>query len=155
MLVGKWEIAPNKRCVSGSIVFSAAGTYEMEEKQTDGTGVSVKGEYNLDTGMSPENFLEKAVLEEPDTLLIVDAADFGGDPGEARVFCREEIAGGGLSTHALSLQMTCEYLETRIPVRVFLLAIQPANTALGEEMSRVVSNSIDKLAEHLVGLLLI
>lgn len=53
MLVGKWEIAPNGRSVSGSIVFSAAGTYEMEEKHTDGTGVGVKGEYKLDTSVSP------------------------------------------------------------------------------------------------------
>jgi len=53
MLIGKWEIAPNGRSVSGSIVFSTAGTYEMEERQTDGTGVGTKGEYKLDTSMSP------------------------------------------------------------------------------------------------------
>ena len=46
-IVGKWEIEPNKRTATGTIVFNDNGTYEINEKLTDGAGVGTKGEYKL------------------------------------------------------------------------------------------------------------
>ena len=54
LIAGTWEIAPNKRASKGSITFDQGGTYEMNEKLQDGAGVGTKGEYKLDTGVTPE-----------------------------------------------------------------------------------------------------
>ncbi len=53
IIVGKWEIAPNKRTAKGAIVFNDNGTYEINEKLTDGGGVGTKGEYKLYCEMTP------------------------------------------------------------------------------------------------------
>ena len=98
----------------------------------------------IDAGIAPENFLEKIVRKKPDTVLIVDAADFGGSPGEIRLLKPDQLASGGLSTHALSLQMACDYLQLSIPVEVHLLAIQPAQTNSGK-LSGPVRASLDLL----------
>lgn len=146
-----------KKILTGKVLILGVGNTMRGD---DGTGPAlierISGRVSavcFDAGMTPENFLEKVVHEKPAVVLIVDAADFGGKPGEARVFGQAEVGGGGLSTHALSLQMTCDYLKARSPVHVFLLAVQPESTTLGEGMSRIVSDSIDELAAELTELL--
>lgn len=104
----------------------------------------------IDAGMAPENFLEKIVQLNPETVLIVDAMDFGGVSGEIRIFKPENIAKGGISTHTLSLQMVCDYLKARIPVRIFLLGIQPKTAAFDAGLSSEVVTSIDSLAATLI-----
>ncbi len=53
LIIGKWEIALNKRAVSGTIVFDKNGKYDMNEKFHDGSGVGKKGEYKLNCNVSP------------------------------------------------------------------------------------------------------
>jgi hypothetical protein len=53
LILGKWEIAPNKRASEGFIIFDLNGTYEMYEKFHDGTGVTTKGEYLLYSNVTP------------------------------------------------------------------------------------------------------
>lgn len=47
IIVGKWEIEPNKRTATGTFVFHENGTYEINEKLTDGGGIGTKGQYRL------------------------------------------------------------------------------------------------------------
>jgi len=53
LIIGKWEIASNKRAMSGTIVFDKNGNYDMNEKFHDGSGVGKKGEYKLNCNVSP------------------------------------------------------------------------------------------------------
>jgi len=53
LIVGKWKISPNKRAKAGSIVFNKNRTYEMNEKFHDGTGAGTKGEYKLNSKVTP------------------------------------------------------------------------------------------------------
>jgi hypothetical protein len=53
LILGKWEIAPNKRSSKGSITFNQNGTYELHEQLQDGTGVGTKGEYKLNSDATP------------------------------------------------------------------------------------------------------
>ncbi|MFH1006988.1 MAG: hydrogenase 3 maturation endopeptidase HyCI [Candidatus Latescibacterota bacterium] len=106
----------------------------------------------MDAGVAPENFLEKIVRKKPDTVLIVDVADFHGNPGEIRLLDPGQLASGGLSTHALSLQMACDYLQLNIPVEIHLLAIQPAQTGSGD-LSEPVQASLDFLTNLFLELL--
>jgi hydrogenase 3 maturation protease len=103
----------------------------------------------IDAGIAPENFLEKIVQGKPDTVLIVDAANFGGNPGDIRILEPSQLVSGGLSSHALSLQMACDYLSTRIPVEVYLLAIQPGQM-LFEHLSDPVQASLDLLMDWIL-----
>jgi hydrogenase 3 maturation protease len=103
----------------------------------------------LDAGVAPENYLEKIVALKPDTILLVDAVDFGGAAGSCRLFSAGEIAGGQLSSHALSLRMTCDYLQQRISARVFVLGIQPAQINMNQPLSAAVGSAVDKLAAEL------
>ncbi|MFC1461838.1 hydrogenase 3 maturation endopeptidase HyCI [Verrucomicrobiota bacterium] len=104
----------------------------------------------VDAGIVPENFLEKIIRMGPDTVLIVDALNFSGTPGDIRVLKPDAIASGGISSHALSLRMTCDYLNSRSRVSVHIVGIQPASTELGqEELSPQVSNALDTLCDCL------
>lgn len=106
----------------------------------------------LDTGTAPENYLERIVGMKPDTVWLVDATGFGGEPGEVRLFEAERIASGALSTHALSLRLVCEYLKNRLPVRVYLLAVQPELTH-GECLSETVRGSLNRLVHAVTELI--
>jgi len=108
----------------------------------------------LDAGVAPENYLEKIVQASPDSLLIVDATDFGGAGGEVRLFSSEAIADGGFSSHALSLKMTCDYLNARHPMQIFLLAVQPNACEMGRELSKPVTETLDRLTNTLIKLLI-
>ena len=103
----------------------------------------------LDTGVAPENYLEKIVQIKPDTILLVDAMDFGGEAGSCRLFSAAQITGGGLSSHALSLRMTCDYLQQRISAHIFILGIQPAQVNMNSPLSAAVRAAVEKLAAEL------
>lgn len=103
----------------------------------------------IDAGVVPENYLEKVVKLQPDTIVLVDAMDFGGEAGACRLFPADQVAGGGLSSHALSLQMACDYLRQRIAVRIFVLGIQPAQLKMNSPLSAAVGAAVEKLAAAL------
>jgi len=102
----------------------------------------------FDGGMVPENYLEKVAATEPDSILLIDAADFGGEPGECREFIGEELALTGLSTHAGSPQMLAAYLEARTGAEVKMLAIQPGDVGEGTQLSPRVELAVCALLEN-------
>lgn len=53
LIVGKWEMAANKRASEGSITFDKNGTFGMHEQLQDGSGVGTKGEYKLYNRLKP------------------------------------------------------------------------------------------------------
>jgi len=108
---------------------------------------------SIDAGEAPENYLEQVARSHPDTVLILDAFDFGGAPGDLRILDPELAGSSGLSTHALSLRMTADYLSIRTHARLALLAIQPADIGLGTELSEEVSRAVEMLKETLVAVL--
>jgi hydrogenase maturation protease HycI len=105
----------------------------------------------MDGGSAPENYLEKVVKAAPDTVLIVDAVGFNGRAGEIRVFRSSAISPGGISTHALSLAMVCDYLKNRMmSAEIVVIGIQPQTLCMGKKMSIPVKRSVEALAEDLV-----
>lgn len=107
----------------------------------------------FDAGAVPENYLEKVARLRPDTILIVDAADFGGAPGEIRVLDTNTVAPAALSTHALSLRMAAQFLKARTGARLALLAIQPADIGPGAHLSDAVSRAVGVIERTLVTVL--
>jgi hydrogenase 3 maturation protease len=103
----------------------------------------------VDAGFIPENHLEEVVRKHPDTILMVDATDFGGEPGQTQLIYPDKVAYTGVSTHAGSLRMLAEYLYERIRAPIALLAIQPGDTGAGENLSPAVAESFRDLMESL------
>ena len=106
----------------------------------------------IDAGCVPENYLEVVASKKPDTILMIDATDFGGVPGQVRFLATEHVAQSGLSTHAGSLQMLASYLQARTGAQIALLAIQPAYTRAGESLSPEVSQTARYLQQTLAAI---
>jgi len=104
----------------------------------------------IDAGTVPENYLAPIVKAQPECLLIVDAIDFAGDPGQARVFRADEMSAFAFSTHALSPHLFLDLLHQEIDVDVCLVGVQPGHTRLGEPVSSAVHDSIEILAGALM-----
>ncbi|MBN2566275.1 MAG: hydrogenase 3 maturation endopeptidase HyCI [Candidatus Eisenbacteria bacterium] len=103
----------------------------------------------FDAGQTPENFIGPLRRARPDVVLLVDAADFGGDPGEVRWASAMDVEGLMLGTHAAPLSMFMSVLEQETGAFVRLLAVQAATTELGGEPSKEVVNTIDTLVKEL------
>lgn len=103
----------------------------------------------IDGGAAPENYLEQVVSASPDTVLVVDAVEFGGKPGEVRALDPEELSQNGLSTHTLSLRVVSDYLRARGNARILIVGIQPQSCEIGTEMSPQVSEAVEELGQKL------
>ncbi len=143
-----------KEILRGTVVIVGVGNTSRGD---DGAGPALISEIEgrvaaqcIDGGVAPENYLEKIVQMSPDTVLIADAADIKAEPGEIRIVESGKIASGGLSTHAVSLGLVCEYLRERCPSsKTHLLAIQPCSTK-AEGLSEAVRVSVHHAAELLI-----
>jgi len=104
----------------------------------------------IDAGTVPENYLGKIVKEQPDTILIVDAAHLGAAPGHWELLKKGDVVESGLTTHSMSPKLVIEYLETETRADIYLLAIQAEAVAFGAAMSPAVSRTLDQLYEFFV-----
>jgi hydrogenase 3 maturation protease len=100
-----------------------------------------------DSGSSPENYLGKIIQDKPDTILLIDAADFGGEPGEFRMLEGEDIQTVNFfSTHDASISLAISYLKNSLKtVDIIILAIQPKVLVFGDKLSPQISATLTKL----------
>jgi len=103
-----------------------------ESKGDDAAGVLVarrlsdlQGILVLEGGSSPENVTSPLRRFSPAWVIFVDSVDFGGKPGEFRVFDPLKTQGPRISTHTLPLGLLSRYLEVELGARVLLVGIQP------------------------------
>ena len=130
------------------------------QRGDDGAGPSVidarrggtRGDW-VDAGMAPENFLEPIARANPDTILIVDAVDFGGFPGDCRMMDAAAMDMVVLSTHAGSLGILGEYLRVRTGAKIHVIGIQPERIDTREGLSHHVEASVRDLTAMLSDLL--
>lgn len=103
----------------------------------------------LDCGEMPENYLKQINASDAKTVVLVDAADMGEQPGAVRLIPATEIQDTGISTHGMSLRMLAEFIRSESGKDVFLLGIQPATLGLGEGLSPAVARAVDMLAQEI------
>ena len=89
----------------------------------------------LNTESVPEAFTGKVEQFKPTHVLMVDAANFRGEPGETKLITGEQIGGQAISTHSLPLNIFITYIEKSLNVDVLLLGIQPMSIGLGAPMT--------------------
>jgi hydrogenase maturation protease len=102
----------------------------------------------LDAGDAPERHLG-AVACSTDTILLVDAVDFGGAPGQVAVFAEPDLPDRFGTTHDVPLRTLMSYLRVQSGAMVLLLGIQRGHTAFGAPMSGEVRASVELVAQIL------
>lgn len=103
----------------------------------------------------PEDYAVKAADLEPDIVIVLDAADFDGEPGDVRLIPAEDIPPTPGVTHRPSLEMMARFLELDADARTWVLGVQPRMDCveLGAGMSEEIERVIDDLAELLLDVL--
>lgn len=101
-----------------------------------------------DAGANPENYLGKIIKDAPQNVVIIDAADFCGKPGEFQEMEGDDLRTVNLfSTHNASLSLTINYLKNNLKVDIIILIIQPKHIGFGDELSPELLETLDKLEE--------
>jgi hydrogenase 3 maturation protease len=103
----------------------------------------------IEAGPAPENVTGELRKFGPDLVLIIDAAEMGGQPGAIQWISEEAIDGMSASTHSLPLSMLARYLTLDLHCTVILLGVQPRSTEIGEGISEEVSEAIQEIADQL------
>jgi hydrogenase 3 maturation protease len=140
-----------RRMLSGRVVVACVGN---DWRCDDGVGPFVGKMVRptdsltvLDCGETPEKYLGVIARLRPEKVVVVDAADFGGAPGEIRAIARDEIGGEAISTHAARLVLLTDYVEASTGAQTFFVAIQPESLEFGAPMGSAVSAAARSLAE--------
>lgn len=107
----------------------------------------------LDVGEVPESFFSRILAAHADTIVVIDAADFGAAPGDLAVLEAEALAGCSVSTHQMPMDLFFRFIKGNSHTEMFALGIQPAQIAFGESMSPAVADSVHALAGLLRDLL--
>jgi len=107
----------------------------------------------IDAGSAPESYAGKIVKEKPDTIVLVDAVHLDKSPGEYALLGKAEILKSGFTTHDMSPHLFIEYLENQTQADIYLLGVQPKTLSIGDEMSDPVNQTLETLAEDIIGAL--
>lgn len=115
-----------------------------EMKADDAIGKYVTDRLNgsLYCGEMPENYISKIKSAEPDIILIVDAAEFGGEAGEIIFADAGKLDSANLSTHSLSFNVMAKMLDG---IDIYLLGIQPESLEFGKKMTGSAEESAKKI----------
>ncbi|MBN1330525.1 MAG: hydrogenase maturation protease [Candidatus Heimdallarchaeota archaeon] len=109
----------------------------------------------INAGPVPESFTGVIKREEPDFLIIIDAAQMDKAPGTIKVFTEKNIDTAYMVTsHKVPMTMYTKYLKNTLKnLTTIFIGIQPFSVSYMVEMSPEVKKSITILCEYLVELL--
>ncbi|MFV0574954.1 MAG: hydrogenase maturation peptidase HycI [Vibrio sp.] len=105
----------------------------------------VEGWMVIEGGSVPEDSLHIIRKVQPKQVVVVDAADFGEEPGEIR-FIESEMINDlfVVSTHSLPLNFLIDELKTFVPDVAFV-GIQPAIVAFYAPLTTMVQEAVEKI----------
>ncbi|MDD5259885.1 MAG: hydrogenase 3 maturation endopeptidase HyCI [bacterium] len=98
---------------------------------------------------TPENVIEQVISLHPAKIIFIDAADFQGAPGEARVIDQEHIPDASLSTHAVPLKVVYHLLLHDTGAMAVMVGIQPQSVDHKEELSGEVKATADEIIKYI------
>lgn len=95
-------------------------------------------------------------LERFDIVVFIDAVDFGGKPGDSKIFDYEEVISKkinfNISTHGEDIAQIITLSEDIdvIPERIVFFGVQPKNVSFGDDISDELSSKVNVLIDDLV-----
>ena len=106
----------------------------------------------LDCGETPENCLREIIDFRPSTIIIVDAADWGGPAGEIRQVRPEEISNPSFSGHTASLGLCLDYLRAHLRARIIVIGVQSGKREFLDPISPEGKRALEILQDRLARL---
>lgn len=104
----------------------------------------------FDCGTAPENYIFPILSTSCDTVVLVDAADIGKEPGAVAVFDLDNISRVSFSTHNPSPRLFTDLLKTgKDDMNIFVISVQPKTTNIGAPLSPEVLSSLEGIADIL------
>jgi len=97
----------------------------------------------------PENFTSYVKRFKPTHIILIDAVDFGANPGDFEIFEIQDIESVGITTHKASLAVMASYLHQETSARIFIIGIQPANSSFGIGLSHDVKKAVNSIVGSL------
>jgi len=151
--IGDLKSALKKRLAGRRVALVGLGNTEKGDDAFGVRLVSCLKERLKDTavfecGTTPENYLGPITKIKPQSILIIDAANLGAEPGHTHIVEEEDISALGLSTHDASLKLFIAYIKSSLEAPdIFLLGVQPRDTSLGSGMSRELKGCLARIEE--------
>ncbi len=103
----------------------------------------------IDAGYNPQNIIDQAIKLRPERIIFIDAADFGGAPGELRLIDDQHIPEVSLSTHSVPLPVISRILFEDTQAKIYFIGIQPKSVEHQEGLSAEVKLAADVLVKHI------
>lgn len=105
----------------------------------------------IDAGSVFENRVSEIIYLKPDKLVIIDAAFFGGKPGDIQILDEKKLKSYKMfSTHTLPLNIFLELIRDEIKnIEIVILGIQPKSMDYKEGISNEVKESCDNIVNYL------
>lgn len=100
-----------------------------------------------DAGNRSERALDFADVYRPQKIIFLDAADFGGQPGDLRLLANTELVERSFSSHRLPLSALIDWIETEHPTRCLCLGIQAGSMQFGEELTPAVARTAAQMID--------
>jgi len=109
----------------------------------------------INAGPVPEAFTGVIRRENPDYLIVVDAAQMDDEPGAIRVFTEKNVDSAYMITpHQVSMTMYMKFLRNELKkLKVLFIGIQPKTLTYMEAMCPEVKASVDFLVKYLEDLM--
>lgn len=116
----------------------------------DGAGPAIAGKLGadmpwrvFDTQTAPESFLMKIAAGKPESVVLIDALDFGAAPGAVDLAPAGNVGGQGPSTHGPAPIAFLEALGMAHPCPCWVLGIQPQRVEFGDSLSGPVEAAVE------------
>jgi hydrogenase maturation protease len=103
--------------------------------------------------MTPEAFIKPACAVHPTHLLIVDAAELHGKPGDWKVLSSDEVEEGLFTTHAIPAVEVAAEIQRRCGTKVAFLGIQPKSRDVSLSLSKECQQAAKDIADIISGLM--
>lgn len=122
-------------------------------KGDDGVGPyivsKIKNLESIDAGTVPENYIQKIIDSKPGKIIIIDAIDFGGKPGEVKWLKELSSANISISTHNMPPELFIDFISRETGAEINIIAIQPKELKLDSKLSEEVKSSADRLIKEM------
>ncbi len=102
-----------------------------------------------DAGNRPERSIDWVEEYQPELVIFIDAADFGGIPGELKLIDASALAKRSLSSHRLPMEPLIAWIEQESAAKCGCLGIQAASLDLGEQISPAVIDTAKQIISWL------
>lgn len=103
----------------------------------------------IDGGPAPESFTGPLRRFAPQVVILVDAAEIGAAPGEARLFDWQEAAGLSASTHTMPPSMLAKFLMAELGCKVALIGIQFEHLEFEKPLSKPAAAAVARVTDFI------